>query len=513
MAKAQLPKKKTSPDPRLYTRSSTDEYCWYYRHPTDGAYGPDETTWAPPQTAPTSPGPQHSALPAPVPPSLQDAFPSHRETGNDRRSDRARGPYQRHRTPSPRPCYDRSPTGPSRARYGQESRGRDGYEDRRGGRERSRTAPMHAVAPAVRTAPPAPPTPTAHAGAFVTVPPPDLDSAPRDGRDHPIFPVDAEESEYAGTSDDSDDVVRRVAKHKKAEVLRLRRVEKNKKVLLAGTTPRVSQPRNIKVLGAWARVTEFGVGSGLVRSEGVAHIMSQQAVSARAYRLATTGSAAAPRRAMRDASPFKDDELTTGDDDVEVDGDLEMPSYVASYLGTAPPGNDGSFAPSSRSSALEAAAHFAEMNTPDWPRIRDSSGRTPSTTRAQPHVDDMRSHLRTEHLAPEMDGDTPSMLAKAQFTEQAVLMFSTSGMYEHHVVVAKLHFAEIPIHGPYDPEALMTFTQLAACNKISDLDNTTFASWPHDASSAAKVPAEDIIAAAASVAYESEDTVMEPVIS
>ncbi|KAJ6521825.1 hypothetical protein DFH09DRAFT_1097515 [Mycena vulgaris] len=642
MSKA-VAKRMSSPDPRYYTRSSTVAYRWYYRHPTDGAYGPDEATWVPPQTAPGSP-PTSSlgAVQAPAPaPARQVSLPAQydsRRTMSPSPCRRYRSPSPR--SPSPRPRYrtldrdcgreyaheygsqhrgagyrsgpqhyrparsrSRSPQmGPSRARFGQQDRSRDDYEEHRGEYRDSRrvgasrssprrprykrdttrsSAPAAPAAAPPAAAPPAaapPPAALVPAAApardndvsspFVPIPPPDLGTASRDGRGHPIFPVNTEESEYGGTSDDSDVAARRTARYKKVEAKRqCRAIERSQKAIAAGSLSRPTMPRNAASLGLWAQVVidslsdahnllrwsnageprarrlvlhieqEFGVGSGLERSEGVAHIMSQQAVSVIAYRMATTG-LGGPQRKEREVSPFKDEELTAGDDLV-VDDDAEMPLYVASYLGTSPPGVDESFAPSSRASALEAAAHFEEIGTANWPRICDDAGGIPTAARARPHIHDMCSHLTVEHLSPTSDGDTATMLAKAHFTEQSALMFSAAGMYERQVVVGKLQFAEIQIHDPYDPVSPMSLTHLAAwysshgiaigtsnvlaleswarafrnrVDKISDLENATFRLWPHESACAGRVPAEDIIAAAATIVYQpfTEDMYMGP---
>ncbi|KAJ7123750.1 hypothetical protein C8R44DRAFT_735380 [Mycena epipterygia] len=434
------------------------------------------------------------------------------------------------------------------------------------------TATVTTQAPAsnvtTATAPPAS-TPSARA---TVVPPPNLDSASRDEHGHPQFPISSDESDYVG-SDDSATTAKRIATYEKSECSRVKRRMLTKLAKAPpppGTVPRKALIRNALALGPWAKVEvthlddalnllrwqdagepyarklvlhleqEYGVGSSLARNEGIAHIMHQQAHSNATYRLATTGRIKATKRA-RNASPFDDEELTTSDN-LGADGDTEMPPYVASYLGSSPPGNDDDEIPNSHHPAHEAATFFEALDTVDWPKaMRDDTGKFPTSKHARPHLNDVRCHLTMEHLSPELDGHTPVIIAHAQYVEQSMLMFSATGMYARHVEIGQLQFDEIPIHDHYVAGTHVDFTHVAAWffshglaphssdtlamesfarsfrNRVQgnlDPENSSFAAWPHDASCTAMVPAADIIKNATAVLYESgplvagEDTVM-----
>ncbi|KAJ7079352.1 hypothetical protein C8R44DRAFT_754676 [Mycena epipterygia] len=404
----------------------------------------------------------------------------------------------------------------------------------------------------------------APAARVTVVPPPNLDTASRNKRGHPQFPIDSNESEYVG-ADESDTVAKRIARYEKGERTHVKRlaIAKAAKAAKSPSSPRhytplwakidIDQLSDVLNLLRWQDAgepharklvlhleQEYGVGSKLARNEGIAHIMGQQAHSSAAYRLATTGLIKAPKRA-RNTSPFDDEELTISDDP-DADKDTEMPPFIASYLGSSPPGGDDHEIPNSYDPAHEAATFFEALDTVDWPKaMRDDTGKYPTSKHARPHLNDVRCHLTVEHLSPELDGHTPALLAHAQYVEQSMLMFSAAGMYARHVEIGKLRFDEIPIHDHYISGTHVDFTHVAAWffshglaahssdtlamesfarsfrNRVQgnlDPENTSFAAWPHDASCTAMVPAADIIKNAAAVLYESgplvvgEDTIM-----
>ncbi|KAJ7659581.1 hypothetical protein DFH06DRAFT_1326586 [Mycena polygramma] len=290
-----VPRKRKSPDPRLFTRSTTDPGVHYYRDPVKGVYGDDNVTFVPPQSMPTG---------ATAPAARSPSPPPRRRSPSPRRNNRGH-PYSR--------TYSRSPTrsGEYRHEYGQQHRGagyRSGpshyqaaryrartpeqggsgsryrdegprygdHGDERGevrGRERS----FGARNPSPRRSPPRPPTeapapagaskPSGHndsknnsgasrylnaplAAAFVITPPPSLLNAARNRRGHPMFPDDSEESEYEGS--DVSDAPSRTAKYKKTEKARMLRVAK--KAEASKAQPRAPLPRNTDALGIWYKV-------------------------------------------------------------------------------------------------------------------------------------------------------------------------------------------------------------------------------------------------------------------
>ena len=630
--------RKQSPDPRQYTRSVSDATKYYYRHETDGGFGPDNLTWVPPQTAPTAPPlgvPAQGPMPVAPPSTTPSPGPSTPYTAREHRLRSASPPRYRSRSRSRSPHRRRYSRSPPRHQeyaheYGAQHRGH-GYasgpqhyrparmrsrspprrnearnhelDDRRDNRRDSRrevysnsrpigasfstthrSSPARHGGPGSRTAAPAPaarsfastPAPSTPplllASNWVAIPHPVLATAHKDDRGVPWFPVNDEESDYVGTSDD-DDAGRKaqIAKYKKAEKDRMRRI--SKKAASSATPPRTPMARDATMLGPWATVKieslrdafnllswsnsgepharrlvlhleqEFGIGSSLHRNEGIAYVMGKQADSARAYLYATTGVVKITRSRAPPASPFKDEDITIGDDlPMKVDAPaptivltpvLITPEFVPAYLGASAAATVGDgYILGPQVSAHAAVAHYAGLDTSDWPRaMRDDSGHYPTARRARPHFDDVRAHLTVQFLSPVLDGSTPNILAQAQFIEQVMLMFSAEGMFERHVAVGRLRYAEITIPDHYIVGTSIDFTNVAvwfhshglamgspdvrtleafarSCrNRIagnSDPLNRSFAAWPHDGSCTAMVSADDIIAAAALVNYDDD---------
>ncbi|KAJ7101993.1 hypothetical protein C8R44DRAFT_887775 [Mycena epipterygia] len=548
------------PDPRLFTKSTiTDAY--YYRHPTDGVIGPDRTTWVPPQTAPTAPR-SSLAAPGPVPSASTDSGRGSCDTHT-----RDYAPHRRPYSPSP----------PRYREYEHEYGPRNGGHGRRSGpqhyhasRYRSRSpqagpssrSPRYdhgdrscgqgthrSQAPAARSAPAnsgAPANASAPVNADARV---DASTRTSTNAAAPTTPIHRPDITTAEL-DNRDTQCSRLAM--KREKKRLRGVAKKSAPLQDAAARPPPADRDADALGIWFGLGVVSLGhstnllrwsaSGdktsrrfvlhieqeyaqlpaLKRSEGVAHILGQQAAS-RAYEIATA----------REASPFANSDYPA-QTHIQNTGSPSAPSappptpsddnapVIASYLGAGLAGGDeAADFPTTAMSVGDAVTFFELTNTADWPKaMRNVLGEFPTKSFERPLELDVRSHLTLLHLSPENDGSILGVLANAQFTEQAMLLFSAEGMFARHVIIGGLRYAVRAVHEHYnystsnlafshiaswfvghgiaansnDDAALESFAR-SFHNRIAgnkDPTNATFTDWPYNASSTATILGKDI---------------------
>ncbi|KAJ7751669.1 hypothetical protein B0H16DRAFT_1724031 [Mycena metata] len=563
-----------SPDPRLYTKSTTKD-AWYYRHATDGTIGADGVTFVPPQNAPsttnasslrrTSPARRSYGPPAPYPRPARCIVEYKHEYGEQHRGSGYRsGPQHyiavHHRGRSPggsRYINDHSPErsgagpagrndndqsvpfrydGPHRSPGDGQRREdpphyrRDARRDQRALAPTRHTAHLHAKAHEV-----------ASAGAWSATgrgsgnrSAPDINRAHRNTRGHPIFPEPAsasDDSEYNAT-DDEQDTVARTALYRDRERNRLFNVSSKKR-----NAPPPARPRDVNELGLWFNVEietyddarnllrwsaagehtaralvvhfehQYGRGTELRRSEGIALVMRELNPNRAAYVRATTGSAPAPRGRKRSESPFRDSEgpeehKNNAKTDAKTNEGIKMPSMVAwtpSYLGISPPGGLDDL------NVLQSGINFDQASSRPHPR---RSGPMLCGTRkdATPRRN-MIVHWGT-------------IMAREEFSDRAMLLFSARDLFARYVCLGGLRFGQRPIHEPYGfmtgnitmehiaswfsahgiavaSEDVLHLESYARSHRNRRAGNTNpecevFAEWPHGPSSAAGLQEKDI---------------------